>query len=117
MDLSKSKICYGWIFNSQLNNNEYYTLQIAKFINLVILENIPQLYFQIQILAAVNDGDDEYEYNQTFILIFSMIFSILSILFALLNVISLFNYYIIVIIIRRIRNLTNLMKWILKCNY
>lgn len=85
IDLLRSKIFYLSIFLFQMKNEEFNQLKKYRFVNIILLENLPQLVIQIIYLINVNNNDIGQASQIVFI---SMVFSVLSILFALIKEIS-----------------------------
>ena len=75
IELTRSKIFYLKLFHSQLSESYYKEIRNFRFINVVIIENIPQMI--IQCIYVVNYSNDMFVY-------LSMLLSGLSILLACL---------------------------------
>lgn len=80
VSLLRSKFFYKKFFYFSLKSNEYSKLQIFRFINVTICENIPQLIIQQLYIS--------YFKNPSIVVYCSMIFSILSLIFSFLIHIS-----------------------------
>ena len=74
IDLVQSRLFYYQLFNMPLKRNESASLKKYRFINIILLENIPQI--AINIIYCIT-----YSQNYSNIVFFSLTFSILSILF------------------------------------
>ena len=74
MELMRSKLFYQTFFHSQLSNRYYKQIRCYRFLNIVILENIPQLI--IQFLYILNVDSD----TTNIIVYLSMLLSFLSIM-------------------------------------
>ena len=89
VNLCRSKLLYLNIFNLQLNNREILKLQNYKFINVVILENVPQFVLAVYYLINHLSSSDSYE-----IVFVSITFSVISIIAACLSQASrICNFY------------------------
>ena len=82
IELLRSKLFHFDVFNLPLKKKEYFVLKNIKFINIVVLENIPQ--FIIQIIYVVTTDKNKI----TPIVFLSMAFSVLSILLLVMSEIS-----------------------------
>ena len=81
IELTRSKLFYLPIFHSQISNHYYQQIRWFRFINVVIIENIPQLIIQSLYIFG--------NFNETSAVVYlSMLFSILSIVLAFLTHLS-----------------------------
>ena len=86
IDLFQSEVFYLKLFKFSLKSDEYNALRPYRFVNIVILENLPQLTIQIMYLLSVtNEGTI---YKASTIVFISMVFSVLGLLFAFIKEIS-----------------------------
>ena len=79
----RSKLFYMQAFNLPLKRKEYFVLQHYKFLNIVLLENIPQCIIQILYITGFSFNSNDNDVNQRSIaplVFFSMVLSFLSIL-------------------------------------
>ena len=83
IDLCQSRLCYLQMFNLQLKQSEKQWLRNFRFINVVLLEDIPQFIIQLLYLTIKQDSN-----NSVSIVYVSMAFSVLSIIAASLSQIS-----------------------------
>lgn len=83
IELCRSKLFYLQICNFQLKRSELQKLQNGRFINIVVMENLPQFMIQVFYLAS-----DTSNVDVTGIVYISMTFSVLSIVAASLSQIS-----------------------------
>ena len=81
IELTRSKLFYLTIFHSQMSDSYYQKLKQYRFLNIIILENIPQLFIQYLYIFQYNGKSD-------IIACLSMIFSVLSIILASLTNLS-----------------------------
>ena len=91
IDLLRSKLFYLDIFNLQLTHEEYTSLKMYRFINIVLLENIPQFIVQIiyiHINLNINASDENGNNNINSIALLSVTLSVLSIIAASLSQMS-----------------------------
>ena len=84
VDLCKSKVFYFECFGLPLRNIDYIQLLQYRFLNLTILENLPQLVIQCYYLNRVVT---ESVFNHPIVLL-SMIFSIISMLLSIVSQVS-----------------------------
>ena len=93
IQLCKSKLFYKECFHLTLKENEWKKLGNFRFVNIVLIENIPQFYIQLIYLLnytsfSLNGNESESQQSSANIVLFSMLFSTLSILMALMSQIS-----------------------------
>lgn len=81
IELTRSKLFYLQIFHSQMCDSYYHQLGRYRFLNVIIIENIPQLLIQCFYIVKYNGQHDV-------IVFLSMILSILSVFAAMLTNLS-----------------------------
>ena len=74
VQLCRSKLFYKQFFNFPLRNKEYKELHHYRFVNVILLENIPQFFIQIFYLLS-NDSN-----NTSIVVYLSLMFTIISLL-------------------------------------
>ena len=84
IDLFKSQIFYKKYFLFPLKTKEYDQLRKYRFVNVIMLENIPQLILQLIYIFTINNGGSGVS-NISPIVFISMTLSILSIIFAIVK--------------------------------
>ena len=84
VDILQSKIFYKQLFNIPLQSDEYHLLRKFRFINVVLLENVPQFVLQMIYLVCFNKNKTE---SSTVVLI-SMTLTVLSIAFSTVREVS-----------------------------
>ena len=75
VDLARSKLFYKRLFDFPLRQKEVEQLKHLKFINIVLLESVPQFCIQIAYLVSVSSD------NRSAVVYFSTCFTVVSLLF------------------------------------
>ena len=82
VNLCRSKLLYLDMFNLQLIDQEMLKLSNYRFVNVVLLENVPQFVIQVYYLINITSSTNGGSYEIVFV---SMTFSVISIIAACLS--------------------------------
>lgn len=89
LDLVTSKIFYIKCFYFPLKSKEFQQLAKFRFVNIVLMENIPQIMIQLSYIFYFSEKN-----NISVIVFFSMVLSVLSLVFSFVTHMSRLCYYL-----------------------